>query len=80
MSTSALEGTYAPFLDVLEADHIAERKRSAEVREVLNYVEAAERGLALIRELPICLRLITELQSLIVKGTRGDSWDTGRLR
>ena len=80
VSTSALEGTYAPFLEVLEADYIDERKRSAEVREVLNYVEAAERGLALIRELPICLRLIAELQSIIVKGTRGDSWDTGRLR
>jgi Fic family protein len=80
VSTSALEGTYAPFLDVLEADYIEERERSAEVREVLNYVEAAERGFVLIRELPICLRLIAELQATIVKGTRGDSWDAGRLR
>ena len=80
VSTSALEGTYAPFLEVLEADYIEERKRSAEVQEVLNYVEAAERGLALIGEIPICLRLISELQALIVRGTRGDSWDAGRLR
>lgn len=80
VSTSALEGTYAPFLEVLEADYIEEHERSAEVREVLNYVEAAERGLALIREIPICLRLIAELQAIIVKGTRGDSWDAGRLR
>ncbi len=80
VSTSALEGTYAPFLDVLEADYIEERKRSAEVREVLNCVEAAELGLALVREIPICLRMIAELQSTIVKGTPGDSWDAGRLR
>jgi Fic family protein len=77
VSTSALEGTYAPFLDVLEADYIEERKRSAEVQEVLNYVTAAERGLVLIRDMPICLRLVAELQATIVKGTR---WDAGRLR
>lgn len=80
VSTSALEGTYAPFLDVLEADYIEERKRSAEVREVLNYVEAAERGLTLIDKMPICLRLIAELQAIIVRGTRGDGWDAGQIR
>lgn len=80
VSTSALEGTYAPFLEVLEADYIDERKRSAEVQEVLNYVNAAERGLGLIGDMPICLRLIAELQAIIVRGTRGDSWDAGRLR
>lgn len=80
VSTSALEGTYAPFLEVLEADYVEERKRSSEVREVLNYVEATERGLELIREIPICLRLISELQAIIVKGTRGDNWDAGGLR
>lgn len=80
VSTSALEGTYAPFQEVLEADYIEERKRSAEVREVRNYVQAAERGLQLIREKPICLNLIAELQAIIVRGTRGDSFDAGRLR
>ncbi len=80
VSTSALEGTYAPFQEVLEADYVEERKRSAEVREVLNYVEAAERGLALIQRKPICLNLIAELQAVIVRGTRSDGFDAGRLR
>lgn len=80
VSTSALEGTYAPFREVLEADYVDERKRSAEVREVLNYVEAAERGLALIQKKPICLNLIAELQAVIVRGTRSDGFDAGRLR
>lgn len=80
VSTSALEGTYAPLSEVLEADFLVEGKRSAEVREVLNYVAAAERGLALIRDRPICLNVIAELQGILVKGTRGDSYDAGRLR
>lgn len=80
VSTSALEGTYAPFHEVLEADYIEERKRSAEVKEVLNYVDAAERGLELIQARPICLNLIAELQAIIVKGTRGDGFDAGQLR
>jgi len=80
VSTSALEGTYAPFQEVLEADFIEERKRSAEVREVRNYVEAAERGLQLIQEKPICLNVIAELQTIIVRGTRGDGFDAGQLR
>lgn len=43
-STSDLEGTYAPLDDVLEADFLDESHQSAEVREVMNYVRAAERG------------------------------------
>jgi Fic family protein len=80
VSTSALEGTYTLFSDVLQADYVEERKRSAEVREVLNYVEASERGLHLIKQKPICLTLLAELQQVIVRGTRGDGYDAGRLR
>jgi len=43
-STSALEGTYAPLSEVLEADpdDLHPTPRSPELREVLNYVRAAE--------------------------------------
>jgi len=41
VSTSALEGTYAPFADVLEAEY-TDKDLSAEVREVRNYVRAAK--------------------------------------
>src|SRR5687768_9920330 len=36
-STSALEGTYAPFTDVLAADPEAPESMTAEMREVLNF-------------------------------------------
>jgi Fic family protein len=80
VSTSALEGTYAPLASVLEADYVDEGQQSYEVREVLNYVRAAQRGLTLIREKPICLTVIAELQRILVRNTRGDSYDAGDLR
>lgn len=79
-STSALEGTYAPLDEVLEADYLDEAQQSAELREVMNYVRAAERGLRLINKKPICLSLIAELQQILVRRTRGDGYDAGRLR
>lgn len=80
VSTSALEGTYAPYAAVLEAEYVEGRESTAEIREVRNYVRAANRGLELIKELPICTRVISELQGILVKGTRGDAYDAGRLR
>ena len=80
VSTSALEGTYAPLADVLEASYIDDDKKSAEVREVQNYVDAAMHGLNLIKERPICLSVVAELQKILVRKTRGDSYDSGRLR
>ncbi|WP_262490888.1 Fic family protein [Mycobacterium simiae] len=79
-STSALEGTYATLDEVLEADFVDEANRRAEVREVLNYVRAAETALLLIEQKPICLNVIAPLQQILVRGTRGDSYDSGRLR
>ncbi len=79
-STSALEGTYATLEEVLEADYVDEANRRAEVREVLNYVRAAEQALDLIKRKPICLNVIAPLQATLVQGTRGDTFDKGRLR
>lgn len=80
VSTSALEGTFTTLLEVFEADYIEERLRTAQVREVLNYVEAAERGLSVIRERPISLNLLSELQAILVRGTPSDGASAGRLR
>lgn len=79
-STSALEGTYATLDEVLEADFVDEANLRAEVREVMNYVRAAERALELIEVKPICVTMLCELQEILVRGTRGDTFDRGRLR
>ena len=61
VSTSALEGTYALFQDVLESDFVDEVSRSREVREVRNYVMAAAEGLDMIKSKPICVSILTNL-------------------
>lgn len=79
-STSELEGTFTPLDEVLAADFIDTSRQSAELREVMNYVRAAEGGFSLIEELPICVRVLCQLQKTLVRGTRGDVYDAGRLR
>jgi Fic family protein len=80
VSTSAIEGTYAPLVEVLEADIADDHSGSQEVQEILNYVRASEQALNLIKEKPICVSVIAKLQKTLVEGTRGDSYDAGQLR
>jgi Fic family protein len=79
-STSALEGTFAPFQEVLESD-IGDRARlSGEIQEILNYVVAAEEAFEWIEERPLTTGLIGELQRTLVEGTPGEHDDAGRVR
>ncbi len=80
VSTSALEGTYAPIEEVLEGEIVGPESVSAEAREVLNYVEAAQVAVERLSKRPISVNLLAELQKILVAGTRGDSFDAGRLR
>ncbi len=80
VSTSALEGTYADFEDVLEAEFIEDRYMSAEQREAYNYVRATEEGVYLLSKRPISRSLVGELQLAIVRGTAGQTYDAGDLR
>lgn len=80
VSTSALEGTFAPLSDVLEARYVDDTKKSAEVREISNYIDAALRGIELVDTYPVCLTVLSQLQRILVSKTRGDSYDAGQLR
>jgi Fic family protein len=79
-STSALEGTFAEFDDVLESDFLEDRLLTTEQREIQNVVRATELAMERIKELPIARRLIGELQSVIVMGTTDETYDSGDLR
>jgi Fic family protein len=78
-STSALEGTVAPFDAVLgaDADDVTD---DAVMKEILNYVHAAELGFSLIREHPISVGLLKQLQRVLVDGTPSEMADSGDLR
>lgn len=79
VSTSALEGTYSGFGELLGAE--ADRATpSGDVAEVLNYVRAAEDGIAALDRLPVCVRLINEAHGTLLRGVRGDSYAIGALR
>ena len=80
VSTSALEGTYASLEEVMEADYLDEKASSAQVREVRNYLDAADRSLELLKTRPVSRRLLEELQLILVKGTRGEAYDSGQIR
>lgn len=81
VSTSALEGTYAPFQDVLEADiEDLKDESSPAIREVLNYVRAAELALDSIADRPLTVGMLCELQRILVQGTAGESRDSGSVR
>jgi Fic family protein len=81
-STSALEGTYAPLSEVLEVDPDDGQAttRTPELREVLNYVRAAEHAYAIVPERGISFGLLGELQQLLVSGTAADGAMAGKVR
>ena len=81
-ATSALEGTHAPFGEVMEADVASDESTlSPEVREIRNYVEVADLALDwVIAGRPITLGLLSDLQARLVVGTPGGRIDLGRIR
>jgi Fic family protein len=79
-STSALEGTFAPFVEVLEPDLEERSQLSLAILEILNYVVAAQHAFAWIDERPLTAGLMGELQRILVQGTSGEHSDAGGLR
>jgi Fic family protein len=79
-STSALEGTFAPFEAVMASEPEERGALPVEVREVLNYVVAAEEGFDWVRDRPITVGLIERLQQMLVANTPSEHRDAGRIR
>lgn len=78
-STSALEGTYAPLSEVLTADD--DQPANTNLREIFNYVAAAEHAFALQAEgRPLSLGVLRELQQILVRGTPSDTPQVGQVR
>ena len=78
-STSALEGTYAPLIEVLTADE--ERPPNLEVREVLNYVRMGDAAFNLIESgHQLTVSMLEQLQAILVRGTRSENENSGTLR
>lgn len=79
-STSALEGTYAPFAEVLAADRNDAENMTAVLREVLNFEDMAELAFSWPEERPLTLSMLNELQLTLVRDTASQLSDAGQLR
>jgi Fic family protein len=79
-STSALEGTYAPFEEVMAADAENREHMSADLREVLNFEDMAELAFTWPEDRPLTVGMLGELQRTLVRGTAGQLSDAGGIR
>ena len=79
--SSKIEGTQATLGELLAAEAGAAVDRSPEdLREVGNYVAALEHGISLLKELPLCVRLVRELHEKLMEGARGQHATPGDFR
>ena len=79
--SSQIEGTQASLEGVLEFEADLTPKGDMEgVLEVINYINAMNRGIERLREFPMSLRLIREVHKLLIEGTRGTHRTPGEFR
>ena len=83
--SSQIEGTQCTLEDVLKFELEKPTKdKENEVRQVINYVEAINYGLSRLNDpaqgLPLCLRLIREIHSVLMEGRRGMHRSPGEFR
>lgn len=78
--SSRIEGTQASISDLFRYEASGRRQPRGDVQEVDNYVQSMERGLELLEELPISLRLVNELHAVLMSGVRGGEARPGELR
>lgn len=81
MDTSALEGTYGALGDLLEA-RLPQSSvvSSPETREIRAYERMAETAFAWIRDRPITIGMLSELQSILAAESRNPVRDPGKVR
>lgn len=79
--SSKIEGTQATLGELLAAEAgVAVDRSPDDLREVGNYVVALEHGIAHLKELPLCVRIIRELHEKLMTGVRGQQATPGRFR
>lgn len=74
--SSQIEGTQASLTDVLTE----EKLKHGEVLDVINYVKAMNYGLERLDQLPLSLRLIKEIHSILLSEGRGSTRNPGEFR
>ena len=83
--SSRIEGTQATMGEVLSYQAGGERgslpsEKEADIREILNYRMALDRGVLLLKKLPLSGRLVRETHSVLMSGVRGADRGAGQFR
>ena len=79
--SSKIEGTQATLGELLAVEAGIPVERSPDdLREVGNYVVALEHGIARLKKLPICVRLIKELHEKLMTNVKGHHATRGEFR
>lgn len=78
VQSTKIEGTQATFDEVMESE--VTKKYSLNVMEVINYMNALDLGVNLLKTLPISTRLILRLHEEILKDGRGKDRSPGSFR
>lgn len=80
--SAQIEGTQASLADVLNDQSDKNKKEYSPdgVREVVNYVSAIDYGIKRLNELPLSLRLIREIHSVLLQNVRGADKSPGEFR
>ena len=80
--SSRIEGTQTTLSELL-MDEVAvapPQRDPGDLREVRNYIEALEYGIARLSELPLSLRFVRELHERLMQGVRGAHVTPGEFR
>src|SRR4030042_1376446 len=77
--SSRIEGTRSSLSDLLLFE-ATKMEKQRDVKEVQNYVRAMEYGLKRLNELPLSLRFIRELHSILMEGVHGEQATPGEFR
>ncbi|MBI2170464.1 MAG: Fic family protein [Chloroflexi bacterium] len=79
--SSQIEGTQASLDELLEFEaRVRPAEPGAQIREVVNYVDAMNYGLERVEALPVSIRLLREIHVKLLQGTRGGERTPGELR
>jgi len=78
--SSQIEGTQASFEDIFEYENQIPLKNVNDVEEVVNYIKALNHGMERLNDFPTSIRLIKEIHTILLKGTRGEDKTPGEFK
>lgn len=78
--SSQIEGTQATMTDLLTYETWHEVDNFADVEEVVNYIKALKRGMKMLEDLPLGIRILKEAHRILLTGERGHQYLPGEFR